>query len=205
MSRVCPVRGIAVYPRWRGEHALLLSQIRESGRFIPAGAGNTEREGQTVNNAPVYPRWRGEHTCEIFSVFGIDGLSPLARGTRGNLPGDNVYGRFIPAGAGNTCEKNGSIARPAVYPRWRGEHIIRTPPRKCWNGLSPLARGTRDHAERRQPDVRFIPAGAGNTITGCLVLICSPVYPRWRGEHPCDAQRQRVKTGLSPLARGTLK
>ena len=144
LSRVRPVSGIAVYPRWRGEHALLLSQIRESGRFIPAGAGNTEREGQTVNNAPVYPRWRGEH-------------------------------------------------------------IIRTPPRKCWNGLSPLARGTRDHAERRQPDVRFIPAGAGNTITGCLVLICSPVYPRWRGEHPCDAQRQRVKTGLSPLARGTLK
>ena len=81
LSRVCPVRGIAVYPRWRGEHALLLSQIRESGRFIPAGAGNTEREGQTVNNAPVYPRWRGEHRAGICPVEGFAGLSPLARGT----------------------------------------------------------------------------------------------------------------------------
>ena len=94
-----------------------MSDKEFDARFIPAGAGNTLSRVCPVRGIAVYPRWRGEHTCEIFSVFGIDGLSPLARGTRGNLPGDNVYGRFIPAGAGNTCEKNGSIARPAVYPR----------------------------------------------------------------------------------------
>ncbi len=92
----------AVYPRWRGEHTPLL----ESGecyrglsplargtlfvncvchglqRFIPAGAGNTERRrlagfarrfipagaGNTriavyaVSRFSVYPRWRGEHS-----------------------------------------------------------------------------------------------------------------------------------------------
>ena len=163
LSRVCPVRGIAVYPRWRGEHALLLSQIRESGRFIPAGAGNTEREGQTVNNAPVYPRWRGEHTCEIFSVFGIDGLSPLARGTRGNLPGDNVYGRFIPAGAGNTSFAHPRVNAGTVYPRWRGEHATTQSGDNLTFGLSPLARGTQLPGVSCSYAVRFIPAGAGNT------------------------------------------
>ncbi|KEK79702.1 hypothetical protein AC07_0378 [Escherichia coli 3-475-03_S3_C1] len=30
------------------------------------------------------------------------------------------------------------------------------------------------------------------------------VYPRWRGEHPHYAGIVREKSGLSPLARGTL-
>ena len=33
--------GIAVYPRWRGEHAKHGNLSRQNDRFIPAGAGNT--------------------------------------------------------------------------------------------------------------------------------------------------------------------
>ncbi|ENE50637.1 hypothetical protein ECP03022939_2730 [Escherichia coli P0302293.9] len=41
-------------------------------------------------------------------------------------------------------------------------------------GLSPLARGTR---------LRFIPAGAGNTLRRSAFFASRSVYPRWRGEH----------------------
>ncbi|HBA7591131.1 TPA: hypothetical protein J1Y54_000058 [Escherichia coli] len=50
-------------------------------RFIPAGAGNSEKPSLALLNVPVYPRWRGE----LLKINGRDiafrGLSPLARGT----------------------------------------------------------------------------------------------------------------------------
>ena len=90
-----------VYPRWRGEHPVQLTQPipmsglsplargthpREVlqtllGRFIPAGAGNT-RGGIIVNESQsVYPRWRGEHPLKVIALLVSVGLSPLARGT----------------------------------------------------------------------------------------------------------------------------
>ena len=53
--------------------------------------------------------------------------------------------------------------------------------------------------------VRFIPAGAGNT--GIMVPSTSwqTVYPRWRGEHSNSGRVEENISGLSPLARGTLR
>ena len=51
---------------------------------------------------------------------------------------------------------------------------------------------------------RFIPAGAGNTISVMLKDIAGSVYPRWRGEHWQNKHRGTRGAGLSPLARGTL-
>ena len=31
-------------------------------RFIPAGAGNTDRHFAVIVYSAIYPRWRGEHT-----------------------------------------------------------------------------------------------------------------------------------------------
>ncbi|ESH39501.1 hypothetical protein SEEBA664_15513 [Salmonella enterica subsp. enterica serovar Braenderup str. ATCC BAA-664] len=70
-------------------------------------------------------------------------------------------------------------------------------------GLSPLARGT---LLRHFPVVersRFIPAGAGNTISSIQEIICQAVYPRWRGEHYDFNFGMGMANGLSPLARGT--
>ena len=95
------------------------------GRFIPADAGNTF----------------GPDVTEMDN----DGLSPLTRGTR--KPGQRHSGplRFIPAGAGNTQLLSLDRCVPAVYPRWRGEHLNLSHGIPAQYGLSPLARGTRDN------------------------------------------------------------
>ncbi|EGF60533.1 hypothetical protein HMPREF9538_05065 [Klebsiella sp. MS 92-3] len=51
--------------------------------------------------------------------------------------------------------------------------------------------------------MRFIPAGAGNTNPGRPRGSGPAVYPRWRGEHDKDIADDIIKSGLSPLARGT--
>ncbi|HHV0329755.1 hypothetical protein [Escherichia coli] len=52
-----------------------------SGRFIPAGAGNSGSLTQRLSALTVYPRWRGELTKLNDGRYSVDGLSPLARGT----------------------------------------------------------------------------------------------------------------------------
>ncbi len=70
-------------------------------------------------------------------------------------------------------------------------------------GLSPLARGTRPRLNAAHKIVRFIPAGAGNTIRAPESITGRPVYPRWRGEHFWAFPTPARNAGLSPLARGT--
>ncbi len=71
-------------------------------------------------------------------------------------------------------------------------------------GLSPLARGTHVNTILYRLSVRFIPAGAGNTLFVARRLMSISVYPRWRGEHNVRLSPLCVVAGLSPLARGTL-
>ena len=113
---------MVVYPRWRGEHEMLVSVnaantglsplargtlhgfgfLFDGLRFIPAGAGNTYIRAKNKATATVYPRWRGEHIYQNISFYSHGGLSPLARGTHACSIGSEKGARFIPAGAGNT-------------------------------------------------------------------------------------------------------
>ncbi len=95
------------------------------------------------------------------------------------------------------------ISPKPVYPRWRGEHTVISLPLGDRNGLSPLARGTRNSLRIRQQKYRFIPAGAGNTALLCRSRSVPTVYPRWRGEHGNRSLNSTPASGLSPLARGT--
>ncbi len=71
-------------------------------RFIPAGAGNTGMDSVALPGLAVYPRWRGEHISDASQLKLVNGLSPLARGTRAGIVVNIICDRFIPAGAGNT-------------------------------------------------------------------------------------------------------
>ncbi len=93
------------------------------------------------------------------------GLSPLARGTLQVGAHQNHLIRFIPAGAGNTLPYFFIVHVHAVYPRWRGEHFSGSFLESDQGGLSPLARGTRGDQLSRTFLKRFIPAGAGNTLS----------------------------------------
>ncbi len=91
------------------------------------------------------------------------GLSPLARGTHILQNTRLISTRFIPAGAGNTTVQTAGYYFFAVYPRWRGEHLLLELVECCYSGLSPLARGTQRQVVAALRGRRFIPAGAGNT------------------------------------------
>ena len=93
------------------------------------------------------------------------GLSPLARGTRSGERRTPGRLRFIPAGAGNTSSDPDVLSAQAVYPRWRGEHYREGVNDEQSNGLSPLARGTLQSLTADYAQGRFIPAGAGNTLS----------------------------------------
>ncbi len=97
-----------------------------------------------VGGLAVYPRGRGEHTTVKAGEQDVAGLSPLARGTRGADYDFPIIYRFIPAGAGNTIPARLSSGRTAVYPRWRGEHLMCRATFGNSSGLSPLARGTHE-------------------------------------------------------------
>ncbi len=193
----------AVYPRWRGEHErhlwphffhLGLSPLAQGTltsksspdckmRFIPASAGNTTIIASYVINRAVYPRWRGEHLAIPLVDGAALGLSPLARGTPFSSCQVKPGARFIPAGAGNTESSRSVNPLVAVYPRWRGEHRILHKKRNTYPGLSPLARGTLHFIFTAEKRKRFIPAGAGNTLSAVCRRTACAVYPRWRGEH----------------------
>ena len=214
----------SVYPRWRGEHhdkipcttspiglsplarGTLQNTAFEKGyiRFIPAGAGNTCLLTGTDDPQSVYPRWRGEHCGNKGLINFLTGLSPLARGTRDVWMTTRSEYRFIPAGAGNTSRKKPRCVLLSVYPRWRGEHDQLAAAHRCSYGLSPLARGTLFLSPNFRLFLRFIPAGAGNTLPPAQSHRSASVYPRWRGEHAVIQKGKNFPSGLSPLARGTL-
>ena len=153
---------MVVYPRWRGE--LIYSKPSEcipgglsplargtqylqhpqehQRRFIPAGAGNSPSASSPALDISVYPRWRGELWFTHATSERVDGLSPLARGTRVSSRYCAAPTRFIPAGAGNSAFLTVRIPAPPVYPRWRGELLHHFCTRRASPGLSPLARGT---------------------------------------------------------------
>ncbi len=151
-------------PLARGTQRGLMSALNHH-RFIPAGAGNTMLPSFTPFLISVYPRWRGEHNRPYEDHWHGGGLSPLARGTPLTESDIARACRFIPAGAGNTRARIQLDAIRAVYPRWRGEHTHGKEVPSGGTGLSPLARGTPKNKIKAMFSMRFIPAGAGNTLS----------------------------------------
>src|SRR5690554_4247779 len=96
-------RLIAVHPRRRGEQFKLLATFLDlggsspqargtakkkavekiRGRFIPAGAGNSQALPFNPTHQTVHPRRRGEQSPILASFPARPGSSPQARGTDG--------------------------------------------------------------------------------------------------------------------------
>ena len=128
-------------PRARGT-AFLNEVEKMKGRFIPAGAGNSQTAMRRAPRTPVHPRGRGEQDVYGNASYGINGSSPRARGTEKNLVAGWSRKRFIPAGAGNSRSLGMASATMAVHPRGRGEQLAVGRPLRGSLGSSPRARGT---------------------------------------------------------------
>jgi len=131
------------------------------------------------------------------------GSSPRVRGT----PEDHSIGRtgcrFIPAGAGNTKPTGTSVRSASVHPRGCGEHFSVASQPLEHDGSSPRVRGTRYGMRTKLGQERFIPAGAGNTLTKQRWRFRRAVHPRGCGEHGLDALSILSQAGSSPRVRGT--
>ena len=92
-----------VHPRASGEHPRLAAQVHHHLRFIPARAGNTDRERRRPTGRAVHPRASGEHVMRASPSICTAGSSPRERGTRPARCRASSASRFIPARAGNTA------------------------------------------------------------------------------------------------------
>ena len=114
----------AVHPRLRGElrietsisqisngsspltrGTLLTDELRNgSDRFIPAYAGNSPFGSLIPRDLTVHPRLRGELVYLNVMAGVPNGSSPLTRGTHDLSDAIAIFGRFIPAYAGNSLK-----------------------------------------------------------------------------------------------------
>ncbi len=169
-------------PRVRGTLQALVDLIYRS-RFIPAGAG--------------------EHAMIVITSRKDGGSSPRVRGTHDQQGAGRPVRRFIPAGAGNTRRPAARGVCPPVHPRGCGEHEKRGAEFTHRLGSSPRVRGTRSGGFTCHDCLRFIPAGAGNTLVTVTSSNARTVHPRGCGEHIILERSGSASVGSSPRVRGT--
>ena len=169
-------------PRVRGT---LVTKMRrcQYDRFIPACAGNTPHSPARRPLRPVHPRVCGEHHSPASKQSTVLGSSPRVRGTPNEDDPENMFSRFIPACAGNTCPDRSDSLQIPVHPRVCGEHTYSRNVVSSAAGSSPRVRGTLLVPAGPSLIRRFIPACAGNTTTHRERSFFITVHPRVCGEH----------------------
>ena len=192
-------------------------------RLIPVYTGIMAVHAESRQYPGAHPRSRGEHRASVSVAGRSSGLSPLARGTFNLRTGfRSGFGsspltqgtrspprprkrrrRLIPARAGNMTGEQWSSVTMSAHPRSRGEHTGEDRCYPCWQGSSPLARGTCRGCSGPPALKRLIPARAGNMAPTGRHSRQATAHPRSRGEHSVSSLGGGVLVGSSPLARGT--
>ena len=110
---------------------------------------------------------------------------------------------IIPAYAGNTTAAAALPLMLEDHPRVCGEHQACGGPTDLSAGSSPRMRGTLRGGKGRARERGIIPAYAGNTGIGEIVIDAVEDHPRVCGEHLKLAECAQVGRGSSPRMRGT--
>ena len=170
--------------------------------LIPAYAGSTITEMTLAYIFRAHPRLRGEH-FRFGSLTGRGGgSSPLTRGAQNTRPNAQTMMWLIPAYAGSTAIRIGSISTARAHPRLRGEHVAAGASPFLSQGSSPLTRGALCLCNRLVSIRGLIPAYAGSTTWNLRCWIQWWAHPRLRGEHWPIFHCRKLACGSSPLTRG---
>ena len=173
-------------------------------RLIPAHAGKTRSARSRCFPSAAHPRSRGENVAGSHVSDLAHGSSPLTRGKRyRRWPGLGLL-RLIPAHAGKTTRDTSLSRWRRAHPRSRGENASRRSRIHHPHGSSPLTRGKRCPEGRGRGGRRLIPAHAGKTCFGALMITILQAHPRSRGENLSASKSAVLGQGSSPLTRGKL-
>ena len=110
--------------------------------------------------------------------------------------------RNIPACAGKTDKRFGTLILKPEHPRVRGENIISMVIVHQAKGTSPRARGKPFFVFSLADDSRNIPACAGKTSIKSAAIRQLKEHPRVRGENSVGCVADTIDKGTSPRARG---
>ena len=128
---------------------------------IPARAGQPPECSARASPGRAYPRSRGATDTSLIADWAEYGLSPLARGNRGQRWARYSSVGPIPARAGQPPSGEHHDGPTRAYPRSRGATCDGPRHGQQPEGLSPLARGNLDLVLQQRVVVGPIPARAG--------------------------------------------
>ena len=128
---------------------------------IPACAGASTGEHESIFYDTVYPRVCGGIPVRSGKSVGLEGLSPRVRGHQIDTPNELIGLGSIPACAGASRVRAPSPPPVSVYPRVCGGILHGIYQVLVRQGLSPRVRGHLAFDHRRAVLKRSIPACAG--------------------------------------------
>ena len=149
--------------------------------IIPARAGFTADHLAQRAVPTDHPRSRGVYALKRSLGSSTGGSSPLARGLRRTVVGSVPPARIIPARAGFTTTCQNQVQHTPDHPRSRGVYYISSFIIHHHLGSSPLARGLPAVRARASSRRGIIPARAGFTRPGRVLLGAEWDHPRSRG------------------------
>ncbi len=118
---------------------------------------------------------------------------------------EEVANRFIPACAGNIRTIPPVVVTVAVHPRVCGKHLYINANNSHLLGSSPRVRETSPVPVPPPPEIRFIPACAGNIFALSFSVALFTVHPRVCGKHPLQAPSIFAARRFIPACAGNMK
>ena len=188
-------------PRVRGNRRRAPQRVARP-RSIPACAGEPTSCRSTCTVMRVYPRVCGGTRGAADVTSPATGLSPRVRGNPGRVSRRRDFDGSIPACAGEPSSSPSLLVIGKVYPRVCGGTTLTYGPEHYSQGLSPRVRGNRPTPTTDRPNVRSIPACAGEPAPASPPGACGWVYPRVCGGTGERGHGSSPPPGLSPRVRG---
>ncbi len=171
---------------------------------IPALAGQPSRAPRSADQCRVHPRSRGAAAVGRAQAQGVQGPSPLSRGSHVDGQRQQTGVGSIPALAGQPAWRTIRGRHGRVHPRSRGAATPARAKRVARQGPSPLSRGSRRRTSRKASPQGSIPALAGQPTVDAQTEAAQVVHPRSRGAADAPDEAAVCAVGPSPLSRGSL-